>query len=92
MFTINMYIYTNTFLYRTLVMPIAREFNPDMVLVSAGFDAATGHPAPLGGYEITPACELFLFVWVEALRPSQQFFSHVGTEKLFLFPPLLFFA
>ena len=20
-----------------------------------------------------------LFVWVEALRPSQQFFSHVGT-------------
>ena len=24
-----------------------------------------------------------LFVWVEALRPSQQFFSHVGTE-----PPL----
>ena len=26
----------------------------------------------------------FLFVWVEALRPCQQFFSHVGTE-----PPLL---
>ena len=24
-----------------------------------------------------------LFVWVEALRPSQQFFSNVGTE-----PPL----
>ena len=24
-----------------------------------------------------------VFVWVEALRPSQQFFSHVGTE-----PPL----
>ena len=24
-----------------------------------------------------------LFVWVEALHPSQQFFSHVGTE-----PPL----
>ena len=22
---------------------------------------------------------LFFFVWVEALRPSQQFFSHVGT-------------
>ena len=25
------------------------------------------------------AC-LFGFVWVEDLRPSQQFFSHVGTE------------
>ena len=23
-----------------------------------------------------------LFVWVEALRPSQQFFSHVGTETV----------
>ena len=32
-------------------------------------------------------CSIFalfcLFVWVEALHPSQQFFSHVGTE-----PPL----
>ena len=26
---------------------------------------------------------VFFFVWVEALSPSQQFFSHVGTE-----PPL----
>ena len=26
---------------------------------------------------------LFCFVWVDALRPSQHFFSHVGTE-----PPL----
>ena len=24
----------------------------------------------------------FRFVWVEALRPSQQFFSHVGTFSL----------
>ena len=38
-------------------MPIAREFNPDMVLVSAGFDAVVGHPAPLGGYEVSPACK-----------------------------------
>ena len=27
-----------------------------------------------------PVCPLcFCFVWVEALHPSQQFFSHVGT-------------
>lgn len=37
-------------------MPIAREFSPDIVLVSAGFDAALGHPAPLGGYVVSPAC------------------------------------
>jgi histone deacetylase 4/5 len=37
-------------------MPIAREFNPEIVLVSAGFDAAAGHPAPLGGYMVSPQC------------------------------------
>lgn len=42
--------------FRTIVMPIAREFAPDIVLVSAGFDAAIGHPAPLGGYVVSPAC------------------------------------
>jgi hypothetical protein len=24
--------------------------------VSCGFDAARGHPAPLGGYDVSPAC------------------------------------
>lgn len=42
--------------FRTVVMPIAKCFNPDIVLVSSGFDAATGHPAPLGGYHVSPAC------------------------------------
>ncbi|XP_063233276.1 histone deacetylase 4 isoform X3 [Bacillus rossius redtenbacheri] len=42
--------------FRTIVMPIAKEFCPDVVLVSAGFDAAAGHPAPLGGYKVSPAC------------------------------------
>jgi histone deacetylase 6 len=35
------------------VMPIARSFNPDLVIVSAGFDAAVDDP--LGGCLITPA-------------------------------------
>ena len=42
--------------FRTIVMPIAKDFDPDLVLVSAGFDAAMGHPAPLGGYKVSPAC------------------------------------
>ncbi|XP_018353431.1 PREDICTED: histone deacetylase 4 isoform X6 [Trachymyrmex septentrionalis] len=42
--------------FRTIVMPIAKEFDPDIVIVSAGFDAAIGHPAPLGGYKVSPAC------------------------------------
>lgn len=42
--------------FRTIVMPIAKEFDPDIVIVSAGFDAVVGHPAPLGGYKVSPAC------------------------------------
>ncbi|XP_014285163.1 histone deacetylase 4 isoform X4 [Halyomorpha halys] len=46
--------------FRTVVMPIARDFCPDLVMVSAGFDAAHGHPAPLGGYKLSPA----IFGWM----------------------------
>lgn len=38
--------------FQHVVMPIATEFNPGLVLVSAGFDAARGDP--LGGYHVTP--------------------------------------
>uniref|UniRef100_S4RTE3 Histone deacetylase n=1 Tax=Petromyzon marinus TaxID=7757 RepID=S4RTE3_PETMA len=42
--------------FRTVVMPIAMEFEPDVVLVSAGFDALDGHPPQLGGYKLTASC------------------------------------
>ncbi|XP_037026275.1 histone deacetylase 4 isoform X5 [Bradysia coprophila] len=42
--------------FRTIVLPIAKEYNPDIVLVSAGFDAAAGHTTNLGGYVVSPAC------------------------------------
>uniref|UniRef100_A0A670YN40 Histone deacetylase n=1 Tax=Pseudonaja textilis TaxID=8673 RepID=A0A670YN40_PSETE len=42
--------------FRTIVMPIAHEFAPDIVLVSSGFDAVEGHPAPLGGYNLSAKC------------------------------------
>lgn len=44
-------------LRRSVVMPIAQEFSPDVVLVSAGFDAAEGNPAPLGGYKVSAKCK-----------------------------------
>lgn len=44
-------------LCRTIVMPIANEFAPDVVLVSSGFDAVEGHSPPLGGYKLTAKCE-----------------------------------
>uniref|UniRef100_A0A8C7F803 Histone deacetylase n=1 Tax=Oncorhynchus kisutch TaxID=8019 RepID=A0A8C7F803_ONCKI len=42
--------------FRSVVMPIANEFSPDVVLVSSGFDAVEGHPPPLGGYTLTSKC------------------------------------
>ncbi|PIA63095.1 hypothetical protein AQUCO_00200844v1 [Aquilegia coerulea] len=35
-----------------ILIPVAREFAPDMILISGGFDAAVGDP--LGGCRITP--------------------------------------
>ncbi|XP_076447346.1 protein deacetylase HDAC6-like [Babylonia areolata] len=40
--------------FQRIVMPIAYEFAPELVLVSAGFDAAAGDY--LGGYRVTPEC------------------------------------
>lgn len=39
--------------YLTIVLPCAYEFNPDLVLISSGFDAAINDP--LGRYKVTPA-------------------------------------
>uniref|UniRef100_A0A3Q4AJ85 histone deacetylase n=1 Tax=Mola mola TaxID=94237 RepID=A0A3Q4AJ85_MOLML len=46
--------------FRTVVMPIAHQFSPDVVLVSAGFDAVVGHSSLLGGYKVTAKCFGFL--------------------------------
>jgi len=42
--------------FRSIVMPISRQFDPEIVLVACGFDSAIGHPPPLGGYRVSPAC------------------------------------
>uniref|UniRef100_A0A0N5ANR4 histone deacetylase n=1 Tax=Syphacia muris TaxID=451379 RepID=A0A0N5ANR4_9BILA len=40
--------------WRVVVMPILQIFQPSFIMVSAGFDAAKGHPAALGGYDLSP--------------------------------------
>lgn len=40
--------------FQRIAMPIAQEFDPDLVIISAGFDAAAGDE--LGGCFVTPAC------------------------------------
>eukprot|EP00485_Elphidium_margaritaceum_P008411 CAMPEP_0202692422 /NCGR_PEP_ID=MMETSP1385-20130828/6808_1 /ASSEMBLY_ACC=CAM_ASM_000861 /TAXON_ID=933848 /ORGANISM="Elphidium margaritaceum" /LENGTH=430 /DNA_ID=CAMNT_0049347949 /DNA_START=37 /DNA_END=1326 /DNA_ORIENTATION=+ len=41
-------------IWRDVLLPIAKEFAPDIVLISAGFDACIGDP--LGQMRITPPC------------------------------------
>lgn len=40
--------------FQRIIMPIAQEFSPDLVIISAGFDAAAGDE--LGGCFVTPDC------------------------------------
>ncbi|KAL0096184.1 hypothetical protein J3Q64DRAFT_1706626 [Phycomyces blakesleeanus] len=40
--------------FHHIIIPIARQFDPDMIFVSAGYDAAEGHSEQLGGYSVTP--------------------------------------
>lgn len=40
--------------WRDVLMPVAREFDPDLVIVAAGFDAAEGDP--IGRCRCTPEC------------------------------------
>ena len=41
-------------IWRDILLPICREFGPQIILVSAGFDACIGDP--LGGMRVTPPC------------------------------------
>lgn len=42
------------FAFQHIVIPIATDFDPDLVIIAAGFDAADGDQ--LGGCHVTPAC------------------------------------
>jgi histone deacetylase 6 len=48
-------------------VPIAYEFSPDLIIVSAGFDAAEGDP--LGGCHLSPACYGHLTALLQPIAP-----------------------
>jgi len=68
--------------FRTLVFPIAKEFKPDIVLVSAGFDAATGHSPQLGGYHVTPQCYAYMTKRIMSLANGRIVMSLEGGYSL----------
>ena len=46
--------------FRSIVMPIAKSYNPQIVLVSCGFDATEQHPKELGGFRVSPTCFAYM--------------------------------
>lgn len=55
--------------FQRIIMPIAYEFNPELVLVSAGFDAAIGDP--LGGCKVTPEAYGYFTHWLSSLAAGR---------------------
>ncbi|XP_056286777.1 histone deacetylase 4-like isoform X2 [Pseudoliparis swirei] len=68
--------------FRSVVMPIANEFAPDIVLVSSGFDAVEGHPPPLGGYTLTSKCFGYLTKQLMTLAGSRVVLALEGGHDL----------
>ena len=50
-----------------MLIPIAYEFNPDLIIVSAGFDAADGDP--IGQCRVTPECYGHMTSMLKAIAP-----------------------
>ncbi|XP_053678783.1 histone deacetylase 6 isoform X2 [Anopheles nili] len=55
--------------FHSIILPIAYEFDPELVLISAGFDAAIGDP--LGGCRVTPEAYGHFTFWLSALASGR---------------------
>ncbi|KAF9585780.1 Histone deacetylase 5 [Lunasporangiospora selenospora] len=61
-----------------VLLPIARQFGPDLVIVSAGFDAADGHASNIGGYTVSPQGFAILTRLVQTLAGGRVILSLEG--------------
>lgn len=62
--------------FHHVVLPIAYEYNPELVIISAGFDAAVGDP--LGGCKVTPETYAHLTHWLMPLARGRVILSLEG--------------
>lgn len=51
--------------FHRIVLPIASEFQPDLVIISSGFDAADGDP--IGECHVSPACYAYMTHMLKSL-------------------------
>lgn len=54
--------------FHHVVLPIAYEYAPDLVIISAGFDAAEGDP--IGGCHLTPECYAHMAAQLQLVAPT----------------------
>ncbi|EFN54718.1 hypothetical protein CHLNCDRAFT_24556 [Chlorella variabilis] len=54
--------------FHHLLLPIAYEYAPDLVIISAGFDAAEGDP--IGGCHLTPECYAHMAAQLQLVAPT----------------------
>ena len=66
--------------FQNIVMPVAREYNPQLILISAGFDAAVGDP--LSGYQVTPPLYGFMTHQLSALAGGRLVIALEGGYNL----------
>ncbi|XP_026287181.1 histone deacetylase 6 isoform X1 [Frankliniella occidentalis] len=66
--------------FHQIVLPIAYQFNPELVLVSAGFDAAVGDP--LGGCKVSPECYGHMTHWLHGLAGGRTILCLEGGYNL----------
>ncbi|EFN88230.1 Histone deacetylase 6 [Harpegnathos saltator] len=62
--------------FQQVIMPIAYQFNPELVLISAGFDACVGDP--LGGCHTNPELYGHLTHWLSSLANGRVILSLEG--------------
>ena len=53
------------YMMERILMPVCQKFNPDLVLVSAGFDSARGDP--LGGLSVDPEAYAYMLSRLKTL-------------------------
>ncbi|XP_066928350.1 histone deacetylase 4-like [Clytia hemisphaerica] len=68
--------------FRSIVLPVAKEYKPDIILVSAGFAAADGHSPHLGGYNVTAACFAYMTKQLMELRNGKLVLALEGGYDL----------
>ncbi|KAJ1674404.1 Histone deacetylase hda1 [Spiromyces aspiralis] len=66
--------------FKNVVMPVAREFDPDFVIVACGFDAAVGDP--LGQCLVTPECYAHMTRGLKTLAGGKLVLSLEGGYNL----------